>query len=288
MSNAGRYIIVFVILIAAIVAGFYLYSNSKKEQNNSQQTGGHGTTAGGHQPVTQGERTYEPEITSDTANINLNQPTKFSYKIKNDKGGILKNYEVVHEKITHFIVVRKDLQKFLHLHPDFNKATGEFTVDITFPTDGPYRVFPDFTPAEDNPQKQPVTVYHDIDVGDVSEYKAQPVLPDTQPRKTVGEYQITYNFPTEVMMRSEISYGLTLEKNDQPITDLQTYLGALGHSVILKEGTLNFIHTHAGETGTGPKIEFSTTFSESGIYKIFTQFQHQNKVITTDYVLKVN
>jgi hypothetical protein len=288
MNNMTRYIIVFIILIAALAGGFYLYSSTQKEKSNSQQTGGHRTTTGGHQPVTQGQRSYEPEITSDTTNIKPNQPIKFSYKIKNDKGEILKNYEIAHEKIMHFILVRKDLQNFQHIHPDFNQDSGEFTVNITFPTDGPYRLFPDFTPAEDNPQKLPVTVYHDINVGDMSKYQAEPVVPDTKIKKTVGDYQITYNLPAEIMMRNEITYSLSIEKNGQPITDLENYLGALGHSVILKEETLAFIHTHAGETGTGPKIEFSTSFPESGIYKIFTQFQDQKKVITTDYVVNVN
>ena len=285
----NRIFIVALITLIVLVGGIFLYFSSQKGKNEPQQTGEHGaTTSGGHQPVTQGQRSYEPEITSDTTNIKPNQPTKFSYKIKNDKGEILKKYEIAHEKIMHFIVVRKDLQNFQHLHPELNQETGEFTVDITFPTDGPYRVFPDFTPAEDNPQKLPITVHHNLDVGNMNKYKAQPVLPDTQPNKTVGEYQITYNFPAEVMMRNEINYSLKVEKNGQPVKDLETYLGALGHSVILKEGTLNFIHTHAEETATSPEIKFSTSFPEEGIYKIFTQFQHQNKVITTDYVIKVN
>ncbi len=276
----NRTIIVALIAIIALIIGGFLYLNSQKEL---QQAGGHDVPAKGHQPVTQGQRSYEPEITSDTTNIKPNQPTKFSYKIKNDKGEILKNYEIAHEKIMHFIVVRKDLQNFLHLHPDYNESTGEFSVSITFPTDGSYRLFPDFTPTEDNPQKLPVTVFHDMTVGDISRYKAQPVVPDTQSKKTVGEYQITYNFPAEIMMRNEIDYSLVVEKSGQPVTDLQTYLGALGHSVILKEGTLDFIHTHAGET-----LEFSTTFPNKGVYKIFTQFKHKGKVITTDYVTLVN
>ena len=273
-----------------MAGGIFLYFSSQKEKNEPQQTGGHGaTTSGGHQPVAQGERSYEPEITSDTKNIKPNQPIKFSYKIKIDKGEVLKNYEIAHEKIMHFIVVREDLQNFQHLHPDFNQATGEFTVNITFPTDGVYRVFPDFTPAEDNPQKLPITVYHDLDVGNMNKHKAQPVLPDTQPKKTVGEYQISYDFPAEIMMRNEITYSLTVEKNGQPVTNLEKYLGALGHSVVLKEGSLDFIHTHAEETSAkGPKIKFSTSFPEEGSYKIFTQFQHEGKVQIADYVIEVN
>lgn len=294
----NRSMVVALIAIVVLGGGFYLYSSSQKGKNDVQQTGGHGAPAGGHQPVSQGQRSYEPEITSDTTNIKPNQPIKFSYKIKNDKGEILKNYEIAHEKIMHFIVVRKDLQNFQHIHPDFDQQTGEFTVNITFPTDGTYRVFPDFTPTEDNPQKLPVTVYHDIDVGDMSKYKAQPVIPDTNPKKTIGEYQITYNFPTEIMMQNEINYSLSIEKNGRSVTDLQTYLGALGHSVILKEGSLDFIHTHAEATNAnrGPEIKFSTSFPEEGVYnskavessayKIFTQFQHKGNVKTVDYTIQ--
>ena len=287
----NRSVIVAFIAIIVLGGGIYLYYSSQKGANESQQTGGHGgTTTGGHQPVSQGQRSYEPEITSDTTNIKPNHPIKFSYKIKNDKGEILKNYEIAHEKIMHFIGARKDLQNFQHLHPDFNQDSGEFTVNITFPTDGHYRLFPDFTPTEDNPQKLSVTVYHDVNVGDMSKYKAEPVVPDTKTKKTVGDYQITYNFPSEIMMRNEISYSLTMTKTGQPVKDLETYLGALGHSVILKEGTLDFIHTHAEETtiNRGPEIKFSTSFSEEGVYKIFTQFQHQNKVNTVDFVVRVN
>lgn len=143
----------------------------------------------------------------------------------------------------HFIAVRKDLQYFQHLHPDYQEGTGEFEVNISFPTDGSYRVFPDFTPGIDNPEKSPVTVYHDLDVGDISKYKAQAVTVDSQAKKTAGEHQVTYTLPQNLAKEQEINYSLSVERNGQPVTDLQPYLGALGHSVILEEGTLiSFTH----------------------------------------------
>ena len=36
------------------------------------------------------------------------------------------------------------------------------------------------------------------------------------------------------------------------------------------------------------KINFGTSFPQAGTYKIFTQFQHNRKVITSDYVVKVS
>lgn len=282
----NKYIVVTIIAALVLGVGGYFFVNSQKDTTGQ----GHNMEDMSGKPVAQSHRSYEIEVTSNTSGIQPDKKATIKYKIKNDRGEILKNYETVHEKIMHFIVVRKDLQNFQHLHPEFNQSTGEFTVDITFPTNGSYRIFPDFTPSKDNPQKLPVTVYHDINAGDMNTYKDQSVVLDTSPKKTIGEYQITYNLPLEIMMRNEISYSLTIEKNGQQVRDLENYLGALGHSVILKEGSLNFIHTHAEENDAsrGPEIKFSTSFQEEGVYKIFTQFQHMNKVLTVDYTIMVN
>ena len=82
----------------------------------------------------------------------------------------------------------------------------------------------------------------------------------------------------------------SLKQNGKAVTDLEPYLGALGHSVILREGTLDFIHAHpmedVGATQNG-MVDFMVNFPEPGTYKVFTQFQRGGKVITTDFVVSV-
>jgi hypothetical protein len=290
--------LVLIVLAIAIVGGIVSFNLWSKDRKMNVENGS--------QAVDQNRRSYQMELTSKSSNIESNKQTKISYKIKNDKGDVLKNYEVVHEKIMHFIVIRKDLQNFLHLHPELNQQTGEFTVNVTFPTDGPYRIFPDFTPSDDNPQKLPVTVYSDINVGVMEKYKAEGALPGNQAQKTFEGYQVTFNMPLNLKSQQELTYSLTIKRNGQEVTDLDNYLGALGHSVILKAESLDFIHTHAGdkpdmnqgagmghtsettvtqnEANRGPRIDFTTTFPSPGVYKIFTQFQHEGKIITTDFV----
>ena len=297
----NRFIIVTIIAVALLGGAVYAY-NFSKSRVPSTVGEGHNMEETNTQPVAQSHRSYELEVTSDTTDIKPNQPVAISYKIKNDKGEILKNYAVTHEKIMHFILVRKDLQQFQHLHPEFNQSTGEFSVQATFPTDGTYRIFPDFTPGDENPMKLPVTLNQDINVGDPSKFTPQQVAMDSSPSKTVNGYAITYKLnPSQPMSQNEFTYTLSISRSGQPVTDLEPYLGALGHSVILKEGTLDFIHTHAGEAASGsmnhgamttnnnsgPDISFSTTFPEGGKYKLFTQFQHQGKIITTDYTIQV-
>lgn len=302
-----NYFIPLILLLIAGIGGYFAIVLSRGEPSQQEDTSG--------KPTAQSHRSYEVEIVSGVTNVKPEQPTSIVYKIKDDKGEILKDFEVAHEKIMHFILVRHDLQNFQHLHPEYNKANGEFTVIVTFPTDGPYRLFPDFTPekSQDNPQLLPVTVYFDLTVGDIRNYQPVVLSTDINKTKTFGRYLVTFLFnpPLEdLRAQKEIVYSLNIKRNGQAVQNLETYLGALGHSVILKEKTLDFIHTHAfdpsaedvqtepGLVGhvmkpatkinTGPTIDFSTSLPEPGIYKIFTQFQHEGKVITTDYVLRVN
>ncbi len=298
MKKYLPYIIAAVVVVIAV--GVYYASSSKKTSNpNISMEGNMSDT-----PI-QSHRSYDVQITSDTSNIKPGQVTKITYQIVNERKEVLKDFTVAHEKLMHFILVRKDLQQFQHLHPDFNQQTGEFSVNVTFPTDGPYRLFPDFTPTPENPMKLPVTVSYDVGVGDQSKYKPQAVAADTGIVKKADIYSIDYYFPeSPIKAQTQIDYSLSVGKPDELVT-LEPYLGAMGHGVIIKEGSLDFIHTHAGgmdttsmegmtsaehagHQGEPGTMEFSTTFPEPGIYKIFTQFQVKGKVVTTDYILKIN
>ncbi len=299
--------LLYLVLAVLFIAGGAYYMISAKKDTTSVTDNTTQEHAGGHVSDTssdaQSQRGYNVQVTSNTDNMQSGRPIKLSYKIVNNKGEVLKDFVIAHEKIMHFILVRKDLQNFQHLHPDFNQSTGEFSLNITFPTDGPYRLFPDFTPTPENPQKLPVTVKYDVTIGDINKYKPSSVTPDTSIVKSADEYRINYYLPETLKAQTQVSYSLTVEKTKE-LVELESYLGAMGHGVILKADTLDFIHTHAeamdmeemeNTEGTGTMvhkgepdtIEFSSAFPEPGIYKIFTQFQIKGKVITSDYAVKV-
>lgn len=306
-----KYIPYIAVVVLLLIGGiYYVTSTNNKTQTNTQNmdpsTMGDNTSP--DQPIAQSHRSYDIQVTSDISSLKPGQAAKITYKIINDKKEVVKDFIVAHEKLMHFILVRKDLQGFQHLHPDFNQQTGEFSVSVTFPTDGPYRLFPDFTPASENPQKLPVTVTYDVSVGDQSKYKPVAATLDTKTSKAVGTYTVDYSFPDTLRSQTTTDYSLTVSLPNE-LVQLEPYLGAMGHGVILKADTLDFIHTHAGgmdmegmdmegmdmtaaehggHQGEPDTIDFSTTFPEPGTYKIFTQFQHKGKVITTDYVVKVN
>jgi hypothetical protein len=247
-----------------------------------------------NQPVVQSHRSYEIQMVSSLNNVKPNQPVTVAYKIKDDQGNILKDFDIVHEKVMHFITVRKDLQYFQHIHPDFNKETSEFTIPVTFAIDGQYRMFADFTPSSGqmgpDGEKLPVTISQDINVGNLADYKPQPIG-GTERTKTFSGYSITMT-PSSEPLASQNDSGVTfdIKKDGEVITNLQKYLGALGHAVVLRESDLQFIHAHPTQNFNAPqtgKVTFMITFSEAGNYKLFSQFQHEGKIITSDFVVNV-
>lgn len=284
-----------IILLLLIGFGIYYFTSSRNAGQSMQDMGHNADDMQSH-------RSYAIQVTQKPNVASSNEPVTIKYQIKNDREEIIKDFAIVHERAMHFVVVRKDLANFQHLHPVKNEQTGEFSIDVSFPTDGEYRFYADFTPGEDdNPMKLPVTVFDDITVGNTVNYSPQALVADTNTNKTVNNYQITYSFPPEVKSEEEMTYSLTVTRNSEPVM-LENYLGALGHSVMIKEGSLDYIHTHAGEpNGTAGHEEhrmgstssnmmrFTTNnLPGAGKYKIFTQFQHQGKVQVTEYTVNVN
>jgi hypothetical protein len=282
-----------IIILAAIISAVGLFLNASQNGNSGNEHGEH--TSG--RLMDQSHRSYGIEVIQKPKpeEINLNQSVTLKYKIKNDKGEVVKDFLVAHDKLMHFIIVRKDLMQFQHLHPSFDKTTGEFKIDINFKEHGPYRFFADFTSGKDNPMKLPVAVFSDLNVGNISNFPLKELSVNTNNNVQVApDYNVQYSFSNNLESQSPVTYSLTIMQDNNPVA-LEKYLGALGHSVLLKEGSLDYIHAHAGEhamsgghENSSNKIDFTTTFPSSGKYKIFTQFQDQGKVITTDYVVDIN
>src|SRR5579872_4913831 len=137
--------ILIVILLAVVLGAIGIYAYGVKNNANSKPMMNHGQT---QQPVAQSHRSYTFDLLSQANTIQPNQQTQILYKITNDTGATVKDFAQDHTKLMHFIVVRDDLQDFQHVHPDFDMATGEFSIPFTFPDNGRYRLFADFTPSD--------------------------------------------------------------------------------------------------------------------------------------------
>jgi hypothetical protein len=211
------------------------------------------------------------------------QGTKIRLNITNNDEPISK-FDINHEKYLHLIIVSKDLSYFNHVHPEY-KGDGVFEIENKFPTGGEYRMVADFKPADGSSMSKMEWV--EVEGEDV---QPKAVTVDSSLEKSVGGKKVTLEFDPqlEVGVESTLKFTLSDESNGQPISDLEPYLGSIGHVVVFSEDGERYLHVHAIENqGSGPEALFETNFSEGGIYKIWGQFQKDGEVFTVPFVIKV-
>lgn len=244
----------------------------------------------------QNPQNYKMKILSDESIVTPKEPYTLRYVIVDSSGTVLKNFLENHTKLMHFIAIRKeDLNNFQHLHPEFDANTGEFTQVLTFASPGTYRLYADFTPQTVMGNSGEVTLNQDVSVGETPS-GINPIIADSETIKSVDGYEIEYSFPQPVKAGQAVNLILNVKKDGQPVTNMESYLSAQAHGIVLKKDTLDFAHLHAmggemmtmhGPLPTGPEIKFDYTFPNAGIYKLFSQFQVNGKVITSDYTFEV-
>ncbi len=54
-------------------------------------------------------------------------------------GDIIQEFEFIHDKLMHIIIVGEDLSYFAHLHPTYETHNGNFSINHTFPESGKYK-----------------------------------------------------------------------------------------------------------------------------------------------------
>ncbi len=244
--------------------------------------------------------------------VQAGKPATWTLKIVDDIDNTpIKDFETVHEKLMHLIVVSKDLRWFNHLHPEY-KGNGVFTVQATLPSGGDYEIFADYTPkerehevaqqsvsVEGNPKPGPKLVADKLEGAWMT--KRTQSAPEGEPDKLSGtEYEVAL-MPMPAKMETGKDMMLHFQVRDaqgKPV-QLQPYLGALGHLVLISGDAKTYLHTHPmgaeGHEGHGASaapqsasdVMFHTQFAKPGIYKAWGQFQHNNKIITAPFVLNV-
>lgn len=210
--------------------------------------------------------------------------TLIRLRIKNNEVPI-DDFEVNHEKLLHLIIVSKDLSYFNHVHPEY-KGDGVFEIKNQFPAGGEYRMVADFKPTDGSSMSKMEWVR----IGGESP-QLSPVTVDNTLEKSVDGKKISLSFDPQLEAGKELALKFTLtdESTNQPISDLEPYLGSIGHVVIFSEDGERYLHVHALEgQGSGPEALFETTFPESGVYKIWGQFQRNGQVFTVQYIVNVS
>ncbi len=221
--------------------------------------------------------------------IEVGKPVSFGFRYVDKDGQEIKDFEVVHEEKLHLFFVSDDLAQYDHVHPVLDAATGRFTHTQTFTVPGQYSVYSDFKSGRLGATlvKTPLTV-----PGTGGEMK--PLVVDTVMERVEGELKVKLETtPSPIEANGDVMLKYTISTAaGEPVTDLEPYLGAMGHLFIIHEDLVTLAHSHPkGPEATkdmrgGPVVEFHTILPKAGKYKAWAQFQHKGKLYTLPWIVE--
>jgi hypothetical protein len=189
------------------------------------------------------------------------QREQLSFRIVDDGGAAVRDFDVEHERRMHLILVRRDLTGFQHLHPTL-AADGTWSVPARLPDAGSYRVFADFTR-----DGEAHTLAGDLRVDGAADLRQ---LPDPAPVARSDGYEVRLDDAEPGRLRFDVT------RDGRPV-EVEQYLGASGHLVALREGDLAFLHVHPDDDG------FEVEFPTAGRYRLFLQFKDEGRVHTAAF-----
>lgn len=211
----------------------------------------------------------------DTPEVGRGRAKTLRFRILDQGGATVRDFDPEHTKRMHLIVVRRDLTGFQHLHPT-QGADGAWSVPIEIADAGSYRVFADFTR-----DGTATTLATDLRVDGAAALEPLPAPAPTA--VSDGGYEVRLDAGVARAER-EAELRFTVTKDGRPV-DTEPYLGAGGHLVALREGDLAFLHVHP--TSEGDAIGFGATFPTEGRHRLFLQFQVDGVVQTVAFTQDV-
>ncbi|MFJ2085444.1 copper resistance protein CopC [Micromonospora chokoriensis] len=191
-------------------------------------------------------------------------------------------FAVVHDKPLHMIVVGRDLTGYQHVHPTM-APDGTWSVPLTLAQPGGYRVYADFSVTATNGAQVPLVLGVDHTVPGAHTPAA---LPPAQAQATAGPYAVSMSGTPTVGVTAPMQFQVQRAEAAAPV-QLERYLGAYGHLVVVREGDLGYVHVHPEQELVDGTVQFWLTAPSSGRYRAFFDFQVEGKVQTAEYTINV-
>jgi Cu+-exporting ATPase len=311
-ARLGQYSYLTTVAAAAIAVGVGLTAAS---HTNTAQRGMNGTlawteSAGMPMRPTMGTMmtTEIPPVDAAEADVHVQVsvpagarpglPARVVVKVTNARTGLpVSDLRLTHSVFMHLIATRADLATFTHVHPEPTGTAGELAVEMTFPTPGRYIVNTEFRrngQMADIHDRQLVTI-------DGPAPARQPVTPG--PRSiTVDGVRVELHGRAQAGTTSDLTFSLTDARTGQPLRNLQPYLSAAGHVVIMRADGQTFAHEHADVrdssgapvfalpgTTFGPDLPVHVHFDTAGTYRLWGQFRlGSGQVITAPFTVEAS
>jgi hypothetical protein len=266
-----------------------IHAGHLAQLNQNSNTSGVGSSIGKKYTLSVSQNSFEPNVASSLI-ITIYDA---------DTGAPVTNFDRVHDKLMHLVISDNSLTYYDHLHPEFN--SGAFSVPVRLPSNGQYRFYFQFMPSGGTEQTFGMTAVVGKNIPSVTSTQ----LVDTSPVKTVASTTVSLATSDGQQLSIEkvkngaqnLVFHLVDSATGQPVTNIEPYLGAFGHLVLIKQDTYQYVHVHPLDAITsglgGPDVRFAplafANFQplEPGTYRAFVQFQRDAKIITVDFTIKL-
>ncbi|HEV2786819.1 MAG TPA: hypothetical protein VGV67_10550 [Solirubrobacteraceae bacterium] len=259
--TAGARVAAFGVLLVAIFALAALAGRAVGPAADDDERAQHGAPAahGDSLRLAAGDTTLTP-----------GRPARLDFAVMDAQGDRVRDFDVEQGRRMHLIVVRRDLRRFAHLHPT-EVAPGAWTATITLPDAGVYHAFADFQTSGERRTLG-------VDLFAAGDFEPL-ALPDAGSTARTDGYDVALR---EGERAGELRFAVS--RDGAPVEDLQDYLAAKGHLVMLRAGDLAYEHVHPLEDDA---LAFDAGGAEPGTYRLFLQFRHRDAVHTAAFTREV-
>jgi hypothetical protein len=218
------------------------------------------------------------DVASQPKSPKAGEPATLQLTVR-DRGGLASDFEIVHEKPMHLIVVSKDLGYFRHEHPQ-PSGDGRFEWTHTFPRPGVYHLFVDVAPRAAGSQ----ILFGTIKVNG----KRTPVNEESTSAAT-SHVELSPS-AIESKRTSVVVAAIHDRITSAAVTDLENYLGARAHLMLIHEDAVTFVHSHPDERAATTRqdgvVPFLVRLPKPGRYKAWLQFMRSGVLNTVELAVE--
>jgi hypothetical protein len=209
---------------------------------------------------------------------------------------VVREFATVHDKRFHLFVISQDLEHYAHVHPE-QDPDGSWSIEVTLPRAGYYKLYADFLPMGGTPQVVAAPLVTPGFGGDLASSSAV-LVPDREFTKPVGDMRVRLALPETPLVagrEERFAFELTDRESGTPVSDIEPYLAAWGHTLLISQDTQAVVHAHPVElvpegdpaARGGPVITFKALFPKPGHYRLWTQMKRNGEVVTAMYTVNV-
>ena len=195
-------------------------------------------------------------------------------------------FEVVHTRPVHLLIIEPGLNDYHHEHP-IEKGTGQYAFSFTPQTACSYRMWADVQLKGSHQH------YIPVDVKGAGNCK-EPIDKSVKLEASSQGYDFKLELEGDLKAGEAVFANMSISKEGQPVDHLEPVMGAFAHMVGFYDDYRSIAHIHPmGKEPTkdtergGPTLRFHIEPEQSGYLKLFAQVQIHGKQVFVPFSLIV-